>query len=197
VLCGSVVDPSGTGPVIVAVNNSTRETSYPANMRALVVVLVIAGLSGAAAAGGTFELGFGGGSVSTRADGKNETMAAGSSPTIAAGGRLNERTWLLARISLYFAKDTTFAFFGGSLQYFLTNRFFVATGMGALEQDFDEPLPGTMTTGYIGFAGDFRLGVNLFPDYRHTILLQLELTPAIYKDSESFGAMLLASYQYL
>jgi hypothetical protein len=166
-------------------------------MRALVVVLVIAGVSGTAAAGGTFELGFGGGTVTTRADGKNDTMAAGSSPTIAAGGRLGERTWLLGRISLVFGKDASFAFFGGSVQYFPTDRFFVAGGVGAVEQDFEEPLPGTNTTGFVGFAADLRAGVNLFPEYRHTVLLQLELTPTIYKDTQSMGAMLLASYQYL
>jgi hypothetical protein len=151
----------------------------------------------AAEAGGTFELGFGGGTVTTRVDGKNDTAAAGSSPTIAAGGRLSDRTWLLGRISLVFAKDASFAFFGGSLQYFPTDRFFVAGGIGFVEQDFDEPLPGTMTTGYGGFAADLRAGVNLFPEYRHTVLLQLELTPTIYKDTQSVGAMLLASYQYL
>ena len=54
-----------------------------------------------------------------------------------------------------------------------------------------------MTTGYGGFAGDFRLGMNLFPEYRHTILLQLEVTPTLYKDTQSVSTMLLASYQYL
>jgi len=163
---------------------------------ALALVLVVA-FAGSARAGGTFEIGFGGGTVTNRIDGKNDTAGAGSSPTIGAGARLNERTWLLGRISLVFAKDTSYAFFGGSLQYFPTDRFFVAGGIGMVEQDFDEPLPGTMTTGYLGFAGDLRAGVNLFPDYRHTILLQLDLTPTVYRDTQSMSAMILASYQYL
>lgn len=169
-------------------------------MRGAFVVAIVVGVTGTAStaeAGGTFELGFGGGTVTTRVDGKTDTAAAGSSPTIAAGGRLGDRTWLVGRISLVFAKDVSFAFFGGSLQYFPTDRFFVAGGIGAVEQDFDEPLPGTTTTGYVGFALDARFGVNLFPEYRHTVLLQLELTPTIYRDTQSMGAMLLASYQYL
>ena len=166
-------------------------------MRWAVAFCMVVAFAGTASAGGTFEIGFGGGTVTTRVDGKNDTAAAGSSPTIGAGGRLDDRTWLLGRISLVFAKDVSFAFFGGSIQYFPTDRFFVAGGLGFVEQDFDEPLPGTKIIGYGGFAADLRAGVNLFPDYRHTILLQLELTPTIYKDTQSLSAMLLASYQYL
>jgi hypothetical protein len=167
-------------------------------MRWALALGLVAAFAGSARAGGTFEIGFGGGvEITHETNHSSETMVAGSSPTIAAGGRLNDRTWLVGRISLAFAKDTSFAFFGGSLQYFPTDRFFVAGGVGMVEQDFDEPIAETNITGIAGFALDLRAGVNLFPEYRHTVLLQLELTPTFYKHNQSVGVLLLASYQYL
>jgi hypothetical protein len=166
-------------------------------MRWAIALGLVVALARSARAGGTFEIGFGGGTVTTRAAGKTDTTGAGSSPTVGAGARIGDNLWVLGRISLVIAPhDTTFAFFGGSLQYFPTDRFFVAGGLGFVEQDFRK-ISGTNTTGYGGFALDARAGVNLFPDYRHTVLLQLELTPTIYSDTQSLSAMLLASYQYL
>jgi hypothetical protein len=167
-------------------------------MRWALALGLVAAFAGSARAGGTFEIGFGGGILTNRINGKNDTAAAYSSPTIAAGARLDEKTWLLGRISLLFTNDLGFAFIGGSLQYFPTDRFFVAGGIGGgVETAVNQSIPGTNTNGYGGFAADLRAGVNLFPEYRHTVLLQLELTPTIYKDTQSVGAMLLASYQYL
>ena len=53
-------------------------------MRWGLALCVVMALATTASAGGTFEIGFGGGTVTTLVDGKNETAAAGSSPTIAA-----------------------------------------------------------------------------------------------------------------
>ena len=165
------------------------------------VAFCIVAFARTASAGGTFEIGFGGGTVTAvRDNGDYKTMMAGSSPTIGAGFRLGERTWVLGRISLVFPKDgSTFAFLGGSMQYFPSDRFFVAGGVGMVEQDFgkDVSVYSDDIAGLLGFGFDLRGGVNLFPEYRHTVLLQVELTPTIYSGSGSMSAMLLASYQYL
>jgi hypothetical protein len=150
--------------------------------------------------GVTFEANIGFGRLRLAADsGETATEAALGGLDLGIGGWISSRAAATVRIAgvTYSEGGTqiTNAFFGASVQYWLTDSFWLGAGagLGLMSLTLDAGDPDTRS----GLGLDFRVGARVLGSGHHTMNVSLEVNPTYLDRGTATGFALLLGYQYL